>query len=72
MQLTYKDKEMIAWIDSASLYDLLKKWRFSSAKDPLFHGDIGDYYIKVMFGKRNANPELWSAVSKQVGWGKED
>ena len=55
------------WIDNASLYDLLYRWRFAPAGT--FVGDVGIYHAKVMFAKRDADPEEWTRVSKDVGWG---
>ena len=63
-------EEMKKWIDSNSYETLLRRWRFAPAgSDPIFQGEIGDYYSKVMFKKRDALPagEQVSA-SKNVGW----
>lgn len=59
-----------AFIDSQSLQELLHRWRFSplSGTEPLFQGDTGDYYKKVMFDKRDADPDAWTAASKRIGW----
>lgn len=64
-------KEQKEWIDNASLEDLLHKWRFTplSANEPMFQGECGEYYKKVMFGKRDKNPEEWTRASKRIGWG---
>jgi hypothetical protein len=61
-------EEMKAWIDGASLYELLRKWRFAKIGDPFFQGEVGAYFSNVMFGKRDADPEAWTAASKAVGW----
>lgn len=61
-------EEQKAWIDNASLFQLLRRWRFSDSGDPIFQGEIGEYYSKVMFAKRDADPAAWTATSKQVGW----
>jgi hypothetical protein len=62
-------KEMIEWIDKASYRDLLSKWRFEEGGSPWFCGEIGDYYKKVMFEKRNmlSNADQVNA-SKSIGW----
>jgi hypothetical protein len=62
------DPEMLAWINGASLVDLLRKWRFARPGDPFFQGFVGEHYSKVMFGKRATDPEAWVNASKQVGW----
>ena len=57
-------------IDAMTYEQLLRKWRFSPAGgDPMFQGDAGDYYAKVMGEKRAANPGGAVAASKSVGWG---
>ena len=40
------------WIDNASYTALLYKWRFAPSGDPMFQGDTGDYYAKVMAEKK--------------------
>lgn len=57
-----------AWIDNATLSSLLHRWRFAPLGDPMFQGATGEYYSKVMFGKRDADPAAWTAASKSVGW----
>lgn len=61
--------EQKSWIDNASLTDLLRKWRFADIGDELLQGESGDYFAKVMFGKRDADLEVWTTVSKSAGWG---
>jgi hypothetical protein len=61
--------EMIAWIDNASYYDLLSRWRFSAAGDPFFIEEVGNHFTKVMKEKRNElSQEECSRISKQIGW----
>ena len=55
--------EQKKWIDEASYEDLLRKWRFAPAGDPMFQGDTGEYYSKVMNEQRSA--ESWWACSRQ-------
>ena len=57
-----------AWIDNASYESLLSKWRFAPAGDPIFQGECGQYYSKVLAEKRSANPGGAVAASKQIGW----
>jgi len=66
------EEESRAWIDAVSYETLLRKWRFtpSTDQDPMFIGNLGDYYAKVMVAKRDAlSPEAAVSVSKHVGWG---
>lgn len=60
------DKE---WIDGSSVETLLRRWRFSPSGDHMFQGELGDYYKKVMFEKRDALPPGEAVTaSKNVGW----
>lgn len=56
------------WIDKASLFALLSKWRFAPSGDPLLQGETGEYFFKVMVAKRTADPAAWVRASKAVGW----
>lgn len=62
--MTPEEKE---WIDSASLYSLLRVWRFTEAGDPLFQGETGDYFRKRMFGLRDTDHAAWVRASKDLG-----
>lgn len=57
-----------AWIDNANLFSLLSRWRFAAVGDKMFQGETGEYYSKVMFGKRDADNAEWVRASKEVGW----
>lgn len=61
--------ELKAQIDTMSYEDLLRLWRFAPAGNPLFQGEVGQYYSKVMAKKKN---EIGSAAavaaSKRIGW----
>jgi len=60
------DKE---WIDGSSYETLLHRWRFSPPGDPIFQGELGAYYKKIMFEKRDAlSPGEAVVASKNVGW----
>lgn len=63
--MTLQDKE---WIDKASYEDLLRRWRFATAGDPVFQADTGEYYSKIMSERRDANPDAAVAASKRIGW----
>lgn len=60
------------WIDTSSYEWLLSRWRFAPAGDPIFQGDTGDYYSKVMRERREqvGNAEHVRA-SKAIGWDKD-
>ena len=56
-------------IDSMSYEALLSRWRFAPVGDPMFVGEVGDYYSKVMSEKRQAvGPSAAVAASKTIGW----
>lgn len=58
-----------AWIDNASIYALLQKWRFSPIDDPYFQErERGDYFRKVMSEKRSADNDAWVRASKDLAW----
>lgn len=57
------------WIDNATYQTLLDRWRNAPAGDPMFQGDTGKYYSKVMATKRSAvGPDAAVAASKAIGW----
>lgn len=60
--------EQKKWIDDASYEELLRKWRYVQLGDPLFQGEAGEYFYKVMFAKRNKEPDGGVKASKNVGW----
>jgi hypothetical protein len=55
------------WIDNADYEQLLSKWRFASVGDPMFQGEIGDYFRKVMSEKKKTANHV--QASKNIGWG---
>jgi hypothetical protein len=55
-------------IDNMSLYELLSKWRHAVVGDEMFQGEVGDYYAKVMYAKRDADSAAWVSASKSIGW----
>lgn len=57
------------WIDNASYEMLLRRNRFSSSDDEIFHGECGKYYISEMNKKKKEIGDLNAVlVSKKVGW----
>lgn len=64
-------EEHIAWIDNASYEELLRRWRFASFDDTIFHGDTGDYYAKKMKEKQiEVGHDAHVRASKSIGWEK--
>jgi len=63
------DKEK-TWIDAASYEQLLRRWRMApGGGDPIFQGDTGKYYSKVMQQKRaEVGPGEAVRASKSIGW----
>ena len=60
---------MKSWISSADYETLLRKWRFGEVGDPFFQGEVGKYYSKTMFAKRDAlSHEEQVRASKNIGW----
>jgi hypothetical protein len=61
-----EDKKLI---DSLSYSELLQKWRHDPSGTPLFTGETGKYFKKVMFEKKEKlSHEEQVAASKSVGW----
>ena len=59
-------KELTDWIDKASYKELLRRWRFGTTGDPIFRGNTGKYYHKVMSEKKQHVDHV--AISKEIGW----
>jgi hypothetical protein len=58
------------WIDNASAYQLLQKWRFSPIGSSYFQEkERADYFQKKMTEKRCADQDAWVRASKDLGWG---
>ena len=62
------EDEMKAWIDGSTYEQLLRRWRFGKVGDPFFQGEVGEHYSKVMFEKRDADPDGAVRASKNIGW----
>ena len=60
--------EQKKWIDEATYEELLRKWRFAPVGEPMFQGNTGKYYSKVMKERRSANPAGHVSASKSIGW----
>lgn len=57
-------------IDEMTYEEMLKRWRFAPMGDPMFQGNIGKYFAKVLAEKRDQMPEKDKiAISKKIGWG---
>jgi hypothetical protein len=62
--------EMKDHIDKMDYVSMLRAWRFSPSGDPLFQGEVGEYFQKIMIEKRDAlHPGEHTAASKLIGWG---
>jgi len=56
-------------IDNMSYEQLLRHNRFAPAGDPMFVGEVGKYYMKVMAEKRKiVGDREHTAASKSIGW----
>jgi hypothetical protein len=56
-------------IDDMDYKSMLSFWRFAKAGHPMFQGERGAYFDKVMNEKRDALPSGEAArISKSVGW----
>ena len=62
-------EEMIAWIDSASYEDLLRKRHFAPLGDPFFRKPVADHFALVMEERRREVCEaVHVAACKALGW----
>ena len=41
------NKELLQWIDNATPEELLRKWRFGEAGNPIFIGTVGRIYAEA-------------------------
>jgi hypothetical protein len=62
-------EELKKRIDAMSYTQMLAKWRFAPSGDPLFVGEVGDYF-KAKMGERRKEISDGEAVqiSKDIGW----
>lgn len=64
--MTNEDKR---WIDDATCYELLKRWRHAPIGDPILQEDTGEYYKRKLGEMRERIGDVqWSRLSKTVGW----
>ena len=56
------------WIDNATYFQLLERWRFAPVGDVMFQGEVGEYYSKVMHEKKAKEADGGVSVSKAIGW----
>ncbi len=59
---------MKARIDAMTYEQMLRKNRFAKIGDPLFSGDVGEYFMRVMSEKGAEDPGGAVAASKRIGW----
>ena len=60
--------ERRAEIDAMSLLEMLGEWRFAQMGRFQIGDPESEYFQKVMFAKKEANPGEWVAASKALGW----
>ena len=59
--------ESLKWqIDNMSYESMLSQWRFAPVGAPMFQGDSGDYFSKVMAEKGKTADTV--KASKDIGW----
>lgn len=57
-------------IDEMSYTQMLSLWRFAPVGHPMFEGDTGEYFSKVMKEKKEkVGAAGHTAASKLIGWG---
>ena len=62
-------KEIKNQIDNMDYESMLSLWRYAPVGHPMFQGEVGDYYAKVMREKGAKISESEKvAASKSVGW----
>lgn len=56
-------------IDNMDYESMLSLWRNAPSGHPMFQGETGDYYSKVMAEKRSSvGNAAHVAASKSIGW----
>jgi hypothetical protein len=64
-------EELKKKINSMSYEQLLRHNRFASAGDPMFVGEVGEYFIRVIAERRQIIGDAeHTATSKLIGWEK--
>ena len=60
-----KEISLKAEIDVMSREEMARRWRFAPVGDPMFQGEVGDYFKERFFGELGGfSPE----ISKKIGW----
>ena len=56
-------------IDDMDYESMLSLWRNAPSGHPMFQGDTGDYYSKIMAEKRSeVGNDAHVTASKNIGW----
>ena len=56
-------------IDGMSYEAMLARWRFAKVGDPMFQGEVGEYFKEVMMKRRaEVGHAARVAASKRLGW----
>jgi len=67
--MTKQEELLKQWIDRASYYALLDRWRHAPSGDIMFVGELGQYYSHVMANKKRKLTDAQQVqTSKDVGW----
>lgn len=63
------DAETKKRIDEMGYASMLRIWRYAPVGHPMFQGETGQYFIKVMKAKRaQVGPAEHTRASKAIGW----
>ncbi len=63
------DAEAKKRIDDMGYESMLSLWRGAPSGHPMFQGETGDYFAKVMAEKRaRVGPAEHTRASKSIGW----
>lgn len=69
--MTEEELERVRWINAATYFQLLEKWRFAPPGDPFFEGDVGKHFESVMCRRKaELGPARAAEISKNIGWGR--
>ena len=63
------DEKIKQEIDNMDYESMLRRWRYAPVGDPMFQGEVGEYYSKVMKEKREkVGGTEHVRASKNIGW----
>lgn len=63
------DEDLMEEIDRMDYIELLNLWRFADTGSPYFRGEVGNYFVKIMYKKRDElAPGEAVKISKEIGW----